>query len=75
MMKFVLNRAGVRELLKSSEMAGAVREAGKRVQANAGDGYSMNVQMKNRAVCRVYAYTREAVRQNYRNNTLLKALR
>ena len=73
--KFVLNRKGVRELLKSPEMATAVREAGERVEKNAGSGYSLNVQTKNRAVCRVYAYTKDAVRDNYKNNTLLKALR
>ena len=74
--KFKLNRAGVRELMKSPEIASAVREAGERIQSNAGSGYSLNVRSgKKRTVVRVYAYSREAIRDAYDNNTLLKAIR
>lgn len=74
--KFKLNRAGVRELLKSPEIASAVREAGERVRDNAGRGFSLNSQSgKRRTIVRVYAYTKEAIRDAYDNNALLKALR
>lgn len=74
--KFKLNRAGVRELMKSPEIASAVREAGERIRNNAGSGFTLNARVgKKRTVVRVYAYTKKAVRDAYDNNTLLKAIR
>lgn len=75
---FELDRAGVRELLQSSEMAEAVREFSDQVLANAGGssaGYDMNVQTDNRAVGRVFCSDKKGYRDNTENNTLLKALR
>lgn len=73
--KFVLNRKGVRELLQSDAISSAVRKAGETVKTNAGEGYSLNMRTgKNRAICRVYAYSKEAINDAYENNTLLKAL-
>lgn len=72
--KFVLNPAGVREILQSPEIADAVKEYTRQVQARAGDGYEMSVMTVNRAVGRVTAETKEAKRDNSKNNTLLKAL-
>lgn len=72
--KFVLNRAGVREILQSPEIAAAVKDYTNQVQGRAGAGYEASVMTKNRAVGRVTAETREAKRDNSKNNTLLKAL-
>ena len=70
-----LKPKGIIELLKSDEITAATREACEKVRDRSGSGYSMNMQEgKKRAVGRVYAYTSEAVRDNYKNNTLLKAL-
>ena len=74
-MKFVLNRSGVKELLKSAEMQSVLREYTSTVERNAGSGYSSNVKVgRNRASGRVYAYTSEARRENSENNTLLRSL-
>lgn len=74
--RVVLNRKGIRELLQSKEITEAVAEACESVSKRAGSGYTYNTQTgKNRAVGRVYAYNRKAVSDNYKNNTLLKALK
>lgn len=74
-LKVKLISSGVRQMLQSPEVEGYIREACKMVEDRAGDGYSMNVQKgRKRMVGRVYAYTKEAIRDNYANNTLLKAL-
>lgn len=75
---FKLNRKGVAELLKSPEMAEVIRDASDGVLQRAGGssaGYSMNVQIHNRAVGRVYPYNATGQRDNNENNTLLKALK
>lgn len=73
--KFVLNRAGVRELLRSSEMQDVLREAAEAVRANAGDGYSVDVHVgKNRANASVGTESIQSRADNLRNNTLLRAL-
>ena len=72
--KFVLNSSGVRELLQSTEMKTIIQEATNRVTSNAGSGYEGNVQVANRVVGRVFASDWKARRDNYKNNTLLKAL-
>lgn len=73
--RIVLKSKGIRELLKSNEISNAVDEVVKTVINNAGSGYGGNVQTgKNRAVGRVYTATAKAKRDNYKNNTLLKAL-
>lgn len=70
-----LNRAGVRELLMSEEMAGICRELAEGVAANAGEGYGVDVHYgKNRVNASVGARTEEAEKDNLKNNTLIKAL-
>ena len=69
--KIKLNSAGIQELLKSPEIQGAVSEVCGRIAQNAGSGYSSNVQIgKRRSVGRVYAGSKKAIRDNYKNNTL-----
>lgn len=72
--KFKLNRAGVRELLRSSEAMGVCEQYAHAIQSRAGSGYEVSTMVgKNRANASVYAATVEARRDNYQNNTLLKA--
>ena len=73
--KFVLNEGGVRELLQSSEMGAVCEQYAKQVAARAGSGYEVDSYTgKNRVNAAVKAETKEAKRDNYRNNTLIKAL-
>ena len=73
--KFELNRAGVRELLQSQEAANICRNYAERVQARAGEGYEVTTYVgRNRVNASVHAETAEARKDNYDNNTLLKAL-
>lgn len=73
--KFELDREGVRELLKSEEMAEVCESYARDIQGRAGDGYDVSVyQGKNRVNASVKAETDEALHDNYENNTLLKAL-
>ena len=73
--RFELNRAGVRELLQSSEMQNIVRGYAETVQRRAGDGYEVSVYTgRNRVNASVKAETSAAYRDTVENNTLLKAL-
>lgn len=73
---FKLNRAGVAELMKSPEMMAILKEKAKSVQEKAGHGYEISsFTGKNRANVSVKTKSRKSVRDNNKNNTLLKALR
>ena len=73
--KFELDRAGVRALLQSSEMAGICLSYANGVRNRAGEGYEVTTYVgKNRVNASVHAETYEARKDNYDNNTLLKAL-
>ena len=70
-----LNSEGVRELLKSPEMAAICREQADRIAGRAGSGYEVTTYTgKNRVNASVHAATEEAWRDNLKNNTLLKAV-
>jgi len=72
--KLELNRAGVRELLRSQAAMTVCKEYADRIQSRAGDGYEVTTYVgTNRVNASVYAATPEARRDNYENNTLLKA--
>ncbi|RMI77652.1 hypothetical protein ABNB56_11455 [Streptococcus iniae] len=72
---FKLNRAGVSELLKSSEMQSILTEHATTIKNRAGDGYEQDIYVgKNRANAMVKAETFKARRDNSKNNTLLKAV-
>lgn len=74
--KFKLNGAGVRELLKSQEAMAVVKSYADAVQGRAGEGYEVTTYVgKTRVNASVAAATKEARKDNYDNNTLLKALR
>lgn len=72
---FKLDIGGLRELMKSGEMQGALDEAGSAVASTAGDGYGYRTHIASYvAICNVYPETKEAAKDNYENNTLEKAL-
>ena len=74
--KFQLNRKGVAELMKSKEMQGILTEYASGVKNRCGDGYTQDIYVgKNRANAKVSAETREALSDNIKNNTILKAVR
>ena len=73
--KFVLNLAGLNELMKSGPMQSTLNQAAAQIQGRAGAGYSIESAhaIGFVAIASVYAATREAKRDNLKNNTLLKA--
>lgn len=76
--KFKLNRAGVRELLKSPEMQTLIAEHTEKVREKCGGKskyYDTESKVgKNRAIGTVAAVSYKARKDNGENNTLLKAL-
>ena len=73
--KFEPDSAGIQALLKSAAVSALVSEYGARVAANAGEGFESDTRNgKYRAICRIKPATKQAVRETYQNNTLLKAL-
>ena len=73
--KIELNRAGVKELLKSSEMQGALSRIANRALASLGDGYEVDSYVAStRAVSEVATASYKAMRENMDNNTILNAV-
>lgn len=71
-----LNKAGVRELLKSEAMRAAVREKAAQIQRRAGDEYIVEDRTyPERVGAAVRPATKKAYHDNMENNTLLKAVR
>lgn len=71
-----LNSEGVRELLRSPEMAAICQAQARAIAGRAGSGYSVSTYTgTTRANASVRAETQEAIRDNLKNNTLLKAVR
>ena len=74
--KFELNRAGVRELLRSSEVQAVCRQHAQRIQASAGENYEVSDRnYPERSGAAVHPANAEGAFDNMRNNTLLKAVR
>lgn len=74
--KLKLVRSGVRKLLNSQEVSAAVEEIAAQTAQKAGDGYAAAAPHKTgqRVAVNVYPATKEAARDNYENDTLLKAV-
>lgn len=73
--KFVLNRSGVRSLLRGAEMMEIIDAKAGRVAQRAGIGYvTSKYTGRNRVNVSVYAETDEAWRDCLENNSLIKAL-
>lgn len=74
--KFVLNRDGVRDLMKSSEMMEVCKDYANGALSRLGDGYTVTTYVgKTRVNAEVAAETFKARRENSKDNTILKALR
>jgi len=75
-LKFELNRAGVRALLKSTNMQKVLERHASRIKNKSGEGYQQDLYVgKNRANARVWPETTQAKSDNYKNNTLLKSVK
>lgn len=75
-MRIELNSDGVRELLQSPAMAAVCLQQARAIAARAGDGYTVNTYTgATRVNASVMTATPEAIRDNLKNNTLLKAVR
>lgn len=74
LIKFELNRAGVRELMQSQAMQNVLVEYARHVSDNAGEGYEPYIGAT-RANVSVRITTNEAYQDNLDNNTMEKALR
>ena len=73
--KIELNKAGVRELLQSSEIMAVLEKEASSRAAGLGPGYSVNTYVgRNRANAEIVAETEEARQDNLQNNTLLMAI-
>ena len=63
-------------VLKADFMEEAIRKEAETIRNRCGDGYAAAVSVgEKRTIGRVYPETREAKRDNYANNTLLKAVK
>ena len=72
----VLNRQGVRDMLRSDAAKQICGEYAQNILQRCGDGYAGDTFTgKNRVNAMVYAQTRKAILDNAENNTILKALR
>lgn len=75
-LKITLNSSGIRALLKSNEIVGACQEKAKQIAKAAGSGYSTDTHIGvTRGNASVFPETEAAIRDNYKNNTLLKSMR
>lgn len=73
--KFELDINGLRELMKSAEMKAVLEEAGQAVANGAGGDYGVRVHDATYvSIANVYPDSKEAAKDNYENNTLLRAL-
>lgn len=73
--KFELNRAGVKELLQSSEMMAICKEYADNAVASLGEGYEVSTHTgKTRVNASVTAVTYKARKENSETNSILKAV-
>lgn len=74
--KFVINRRGVIELMKSKEMQNVLTQKVKEIEKKLPKGYETDIYVgKTRANASIGPKTKKAKKDNYKNNTLLKAVR
>lgn len=73
--KFVLNREGVRDLLRSKEMMDICSDYANSALGRLGSGYEVTTHKgANRVNAQVAAETFAAKRENLKSNTILKAV-
>ena len=70
-----INLKGINELMKSPEMQSHLKKAGDAVAMSAGADYAASVHLADFvAIANVYPNSKEAAKENYESNTLLKAV-
>lgn len=75
-LKIVLNRRAVRQLLRSQEMMNICTQQAFAAKNRLGDGYAVTYRTgKNRVNASIAAKTPEAVKEQLKHNTILKALK
>lgn len=75
-LKFKLNRSGVRQLLRSEEMAAGLESMAASIAGRCGVGYGFDRQlMPTRAIASVYTDDRASAKDNLENNTILRNLK
>lgn len=73
--KVELNLQGLNELMKSQEIQDALQEAGTALAKAAGSDYEARTHLANWvAITNVYPNSKEAAKDNFQNNTLVKAV-
>lgn len=73
--RFVLNRSGVKQMLKSSEIMGVCEQYASDIVGRLGAGYEVSTHTgRNRVNASVAAVTYEAKREVMENNSILKAV-
>lgn len=73
--KVKLNLKGINEVMKSPEILSAVEAAGRAVADAAGSDYATRSGTINYiAYCNVYPDSKEAAKENFEDNTVLKAV-
>ena len=74
--KIKLNMPGINAIMKSGGIKSQIKQAGEQVAAAAGNGYTAGEarDLNWISVVNVYPETKEAGHDNFKNNTLLKAL-
>lgn len=74
--RVVLNKKGVRQLLRSEEVGKYIADQAAGIASRAGAGYSYDKYVgRNRCNSSVFPTTEEAWKDTLKNNTLLKAVR
>lgn len=74
--KVVLNRSGIRELLRSREMLAFVEAQAEAMLRRCGSGYERDSFVgKNRVNAMIWPSSFKAQRDNQKNNTILKAMK
>ncbi len=75
-MEFELNRSGVAELMKSSNMQKVIKQHATKIKNKAGTGYEQDLHVgKNRVNATVWPHSPQAKKDNLNNNTLLKSVK
>ena len=73
--EIVLNSAGIREMFQSAEMQALLGEKATEIAGRCGEGYASDTYMTpGRAIASVFAESKEAIKDNLDNNTILRSL-
>lgn len=71
-----LNTEGVRALLQSEEMMEICKGLANAAQRRCGDGYEVTTMVgRNRVNAQIEAVSKKAIKDNAKNNTILRSLR